>query len=230
MNLAIFDLDHTLLAGDSDFLWGQYLVEHGLVDGKHYARENQRFYDEYRAGTLDIREFLQFSLKPLAEHPQARLLELRQHFVRERILPIVSLRSRELLRRHREAGHTLLIITATNRFVTEPIATDLGVDDLIATELEIIDGRITGNVAGIPSFREGKVQRLHQWLTENGANLARSWFYSDSHNDLPLLEQVTHPVAVDPDDTLAQHAAMKLWPVISLRDTAPLPSLADLGL
>lgn len=229
MKLAIFDLDNTLLGGDSDYLWGQFLVAHGLVDGERYTRENQRFYDEYRAGTLDIVEFLKFSLKPLAKNPLDRLLQLRDRFVDEKILPIISIRARELLRRHRAAGHTLLIITATNRFVTEPIAEELGVDDLIATDPEVVDGRFTGSVAGVPSFREGKVQRLNAWLKNNGANLARSWFYSDSHNDLPLLELVTHPVAVDPDDTLADHAAMKNWPILSLRDTSPLPPLPTLG-
>jgi HAD superfamily hydrolase (TIGR01490 family) len=225
VNLAIFDLDNTLLAGDSDYLWGEYLVEHGVVDREHYRRENQRFYDEYRAGTLDIVEFLRFSLKPLAEHPPQRLGELRRGFMREKILPIISLRARDLLDRHRALGHPLLIITATNRFVTEPIAAELGVASLIATDPEIVDGRYTGNVAGIPSFREGKVQRLNAWLREHGVNLARSWFYSDSHNDLPLLELVTHPVAVDPDETLAAHATARQWPVISLHDTSPLPPL-----
>lgn len=223
MTLAIFDLDHTLLVGDSDYLWGMFLVEHGLVDREFYARENQRFYDEYRAGTLDIHEFLRFSLQPLAQHPLDRMLQLRTRFIAEKIVPIVAPGTAPLLQQHRAAGHTLLIITATNRFVTEPIASLLGVDDLIATDPELRAGRYTGNVDGTPSFRDGKVTRLRAWLKQRGINLARSWFYSDSHNDLPLLELVTHPVAVDPDDTLAQHAAMKGWPVLSLR--APLTTL-----
>lgn len=217
MGLAIFDLDNTLLAGDSDYLWGRFLVEQKLVDAEFYERENQRFYDEYRAGTLDIREFLAFSLAPLARIAPPELARLHQHFMREKITPIMLPAARELLARHRAQGDFLLIITATNRFVTEPIAADLGVDDLLATDPERIDGRYTGAVAGTPCFREGKVERLLAWLKENRQNLAQSWFYSDSHNDLPLLEWVTHPVAVDPDDTLSAHAQAKGWPIISLR-------------
>ena len=217
MTLAIFDLDNTLLGGDSDYLWGTYLVAEGLVDEAYYQRENQRFYDEYRKGTLDIYEFLDFSLRPLAEHPLPELLALRRRFMAEKIEPIILPAGRALIEHHRQQGHRLLIITATNRFVTEPIAAALGVADLLATDPEFSDGRYTGKVAGVPAFREGKVSCLKQWLADNGANLADSWFYSDSHNDLPLLEMVSHPVAVDPDDTLRQHAEMKSWPVISLR-------------
>jgi len=217
MTLAIFDLDNTLLGGDSDYLWGTYLVAEGLVDEAYYQRENQRFYDEYRQGTLDIYEFLAFSLRPLAEHPLPELLALRRRFMAEKIEPIILPAGRALIDHHRRQGHRLLIITATNRFVTEPIAAALGVADLLATDPEFSDGRYTGKVAGVPAFRGGKVTRLEAWLTDNGANLADSWFYSDSHNDLPLLEMVSHPVAVDPDDTLRQHAEMKSWPVISLR-------------
>ena len=218
MNLAIFDLDNTLIGGDSDSLWGQYLAESGMVDGAFYARENQRFYEEYEAGDLDIFEFLRFSLKPLADNPLPELLALRERFMADKIAPIMLPQAEQLLQQHRDQGHELLIITATNRFVTQPIAAALGIDELIATEPEMIDGRYTGDVAGTPSFREGKVERLNQWLSDKGYNLASSWFYSDSHNDLPLLEMVTHPFAVDADDTLSQHAEMKGWPVISLRD------------
>lgn len=215
--LAIFDLDNTLLGGDSDYLWGGYLVAEGMVDGAYYQRENQRFYDEYRKGTLNIHEFLNFSLRPLTEHPLTKLLALRERFMAEKIDPIILPAGRALIEQHRQQGHVPLIITATNRFVTEPIAAALGVDQLLATDPEMIDGCYTGNVAGTPTFRKGKVIRLQEWLSKNGANLASSWFYSDSHNDLPLLEMVTHPVAVDPDDTLRQHAEMKGWPIISLR-------------
>lgn len=227
LKLAIFDLDNTLLAGDSDHLWGQFLITHGLVERELYQRENDRFYQEYRAGSLDIFEFLRFSLRPLAEHPLDQMLALRRQFILEKIQPIIPPASRALLRQHRDAGHTLLIITATNQFVTEPIAAELGVDDLVATEPEFHGGRFTGNVSGIPSFREGKVKRLEQWLARRGANLAHSWFYSDSHNDLPLLELVNHPVAVDPDETLEQHAHMKGWPIISLRGLRPQPEIAE---
>lgn len=217
MTLAIFDLDNTLLGGDSDYLWGNYLVSAGLVNGELYERENQRFYDEYRNGTLNIYEFLDFSLRSLAENPIGKLLALRERFMAEKITPIMLPSARALIEKHRQQGHMLLIITATNRFVTEPIADAFEVDHLLATDPEIIDGRYTGKVAGTPTFREGKVLRLRQWLAQNSTNLANSWFYSDSHNDLPLLEMVTHPVAVDPDDTLRQHAEMKGWSIISLR-------------
>ncbi|HPF58258.1 MAG TPA: HAD family hydrolase [Candidatus Competibacteraceae bacterium] len=217
MALAIFDLDNTLLGGDSDYLWGQFLIEQGLVDGAHYERENQRFYDEYRAGTLDIHAFLAFMLQPLAEHPLAELLAWRARFLEEKIQPILLPKADELLNRHRVAGDTLLIITATNRFITAPIAERLGVSHLLASEPEYVDGRYTGRSTGVPCFQHGKVERLNAWLTETGGNLARSWFYSDSHNDLPLLGRVTYPVAVDPDATLANHAKERGWPIISLR-------------
>ena len=217
MALAIFDLDNTLLAGDSDYLWGEFLVEQGLVDKEHYARENRRFYEEYKAGILDIHEFMAFSLAPLTRYPIEKLDAMRGQYLKEKIQPIIAPAAKALLRRHREQGDFLLIITATNRFVTEPIAALLGVDHLLATDPEMLDGRYTGRVAGTPCFREGKVIRLRGWLEETGRNLADSWFYSDSHNDLPLLELVSHPVAVDPDETLGRHAEMKGWPIISLR-------------
>lgn len=217
VNLAIFDLDNTLLGGDSDYLWGRYLIEQGLVDGEYYERENRRFYEEYKVGTLDIHEFLRFSLKPLSQHAMASLHEWRKNFIQEKIEPIMLPAARALLQQHRDQGHVLLIITATNRFVAEPIAARLGVEHLLATEPEVKQGRYTGNVSGIPCFREGKVENLKLWLKATGMNLASSWFYSDSLNDLPLLEMVTHPVAVDPDDTLADHARMRGWPIISLR-------------
>ncbi len=218
MDLAIFDLDNTLLNGDSDYLWGRFLAAEGIVDGEFYERENQRFYDEYKAGTLDIFEFLRFSLRPLAENDLDKMMALRQRFIETQIIPIILPKARQLLKKHRDQGHVLLIITATNHFVTQPIAEILGIDDLIATDPEFRQGRYTGKVSGTPSFREGKVERLNAWLKQNGYNLASSWFYSDSHNDLPLLEMVTHPIAVDADETLLQHAEFKGWPIISLRD------------
>jgi len=216
--LALFDLDNTLLADDSDYLWGEFLVEQGLVDGEAYARENARFYEDYRQGRLDIHAFLRFSLRPLTEQPLERLLALRERFIEEKILPVIPGASRRLLARHAEAGDRRVIITATNAFVTRPIAEALGVDDLIVTEPEFVDGRFTGRCAGIPCFREGKVERLEAWLRETGERLEGSWFYSDSHNDLPLLERVDRPVAVDPDDRLREVAAARGWPVISLRE------------
>ena len=218
MSLAIFDLDNTLLGDDSDYLWGQFLIEQGLVDGEDYERENQRFYDAYRAGTLDIQEFLAFMLRPLAEHPLENLLTWRERFIEDKIRPILLPKALELLARHRDAGDTLLIITATNRFITAPIAELLDVPHLLATEVELADGRYTGRSFGIPCFQHGKVERLSAWLTETGHDLDQSWFYSDSHNDLPLLGRVRYPVAVDPDAVLAQHARERGWPIISLRE------------
>ncbi len=217
MALAIFDLDNTLLNGDSDYLWGQFLVEQGIVDGPSYERENQRFYDEYKAGTLDIFEFLHFGLRPLAEHDMATLNAWHRQFMAEKIAPIMLPQAKELLQKHRSQGDFLLIITATNRFVTAPIAEAFGVDEMLATDPEIRDGRYTGEVEGTPCFQQGKVTRLNQWLAQNGRNLADSWFYSDSHNDLPLLELVDHPVAVDADETLSDHAKQRGWQQISLR-------------
>lgn len=217
VHLAIFDLDNTLLAGDSDYLWGKFLAERGVVDAEFYDQENKRFYEEYKKGELDIFEFLAFSLRPLSEHSPARLSSLHQDFMTECIRPIITPAARQLLTKHRNNGDILLIITATNRFITAPIAEELEVPHLLATDAEMVNGRYTGRVAGIPCFREGKVERLQHWLKKTGYNLAESWFYSDSHNDLPLLEMVTHPVAVDPDETLADHAAAKGWPIISLR-------------
>ncbi len=217
MSLAIFDLDNTLIGGDSDYLWGQYLSEIGAVDGESYRREHDRFYQEYLAGDLDIYEFLRFQLAPLTQNSAETLHKWRRHFLQEKIRPLLLPKAFELLDRHRQAGDTLLIITATNRFITEPIATELGVDHLIATDPEFKGGRFTGEVAGLPSYAAGKVERLKTWLVENGAALEDSWFYSDSHNDLPLLETVTHPVAVDPDEVLRQKSLERNWPVISLR-------------
>jgi HAD superfamily hydrolase (TIGR01490 family) len=215
--LALFDLDNTLLGGDSDYLWGRFLVEQGIVDGDAYEQQNQVFYDQYKAGTLDIQAFLAFSLRPLAAHPPAQLYAWREEFLNRLIDPILLPAARALVERHRHAGDTPVIITATNRFVTAPIAARFGIEHLIATEAEMDGERYTGRSVGVPCFQGGKVERLQQWLDEHGAGLDGSWFYSDSHNDLPLLEQVEHPVAVDPDDRLALHARSRGWSVISLR-------------
>jgi len=216
LSLAIFDLDNTLIGGDSDYLWSQFLTEQGIV-GLEHQQENQRFYDEYVAGTLDIDEFLAFQLAPLAAHDIETLHRWRKQFLAEKIAPVMLAPAEALIEKHRNSGKTLLIITATNSFVTAPIAERLGIPHLIATEAEMSDGQYTGKVTGTPSFREGKVERLKLWLQNTGLNLDNSWFYSDSHNDLPLLELVTHPVAVDPDKALAQYAKAQGWPVISLR-------------
>ncbi len=216
MALAIFDLDNTLLAGDSDYLWGRFLVEKGAVDGNRYERENERFYQLYKEGRLDILEFLRFSLAPLRQHPRATLEAWRDEFLETHIAPLISQQARQLVEKHRQAGDTLMIITATNAFVTRPIAQRFGIEHLIATEPETLDGHYTGEVAGEPSFREGKVNRLQAWLSEHDTDLQGSWFYSDSHNDLPLLERVDHPVAVDPDATLTRVAQERQWPILEL--------------
>ncbi len=218
MTLAIFDLDNTLLDGDSDYLWGQFLAQQGRVDAAFYERENQRFYDEYVAGTLDIFEFLEFSLAPLHDIETSELTQLHHQFMAECIRPVITKKSRDLIQKHVDQNDTLLIITATNLFITAPIAEELNIQHILATEPEILDGKYTGKVFGIPCFREGKVERLKVWLTKTGSNLAESCFYSDSHNDLPLLEMVTKPIAVDPDDTLRSHAEMKGWEIMSLKD------------
>ena len=217
MSLAIFDLDNTLLADDSDYLWGCFLVEHGIVDAEAYESENQRFYDQYLEGSLDIHEFLRFQLQPLAIHKRTQLEKWREQYLMEKIDPILLPRARTLLEKHRAQGDKLLIITATNRFITEPIAKRYGVDKLLATEPEIVDGEYTGGVNGIPCFQAGKVEQLNNWLAKENQTLDGSWFYSDSHNDLPLLERVDHPVAVDPDDKLKSHARAMGWPITSLR-------------
>ena len=217
MGLALFDLDNTLIAGDSDYLWGCFLVEQGIVDGTHYERENRRFYDQYRVGELDIYEFLDFQLRPLAEHGLASLQQWRKQYVEEKISPILLPKAHELIDRHRQQGDTLVVITATNRFITAPIVELYEIPHLLATEPELQDEQYTGRVAGTPCFQDGKVERLGDWLADNQQSLDNSWFYSDSHNDLPLLNKVTHPVAVDPDEILEQHARDHDWPVISLR-------------
>ncbi|HEC16729.1 MAG TPA: HAD family hydrolase [Sedimenticola sp.] len=220
MALALFDLDNTILSDDSDHLWGDFLVELGAVDGERYKRENDRFYQKYKEGRLDIFEFLRFSLKPLSEHDPETLYAWRERFLAERIDPIILPAGRDLIRKHRDAGDTLIIITATNSFITAPIAERLRVEHLIATEPEMVDGRYTGRVAGTPSYKEGKVERLNQWLAEHGRSLDGSCFYSDSHNDIALLEKVERPVAVDPDEELDSYARERGWPIISLRHAA----------
>ena len=219
MRLALFDLDNTLLAGDSDYEWGQFLVDHGVLEREVYEAQNRTYYEQYVAGTLDIHEYLGFALRPLAEHAAGDLERWHAEFMRLRIRPMITPAARALVRRHLDAGDLCAVVTATNSFVTAPIAREFGIAELIATEPEQRNGEFSGSVTGIPCFREGKVARLEEWLTGRGASLAsfsESWFYSDSLNDLPLLERVTHPVAVDPDPTLRAHAQRSGWPIISL--------------
>jgi len=217
--LALFDLDNTLLSGDSDYEWAQFLIERGVLERSEYEAKNDRFFRQYQAGELDIREFLEFQLAPLARHPREQLDEWHGEFMRAKVQPMIRPKARELVRRHLGDGHLCAIVTSTNAFITAPIARELGVDHLLATELEVKDGEFTGRPHGTPSFREGKVKRLLEWLGEHSLSLASfsaSWFYSDSQNDLPLLERVSHPVAVDPDDILRGEARARGWQIISL--------------
>ncbi len=217
MNLALFDLDNTLLAGDSDFEWAQYLIERGVLDRAVYEARNQAFYDQYKAGTLNILEFLDFQLKPLSRYPREVLDQWHTDYMQKKIQPMLRDSARALVNQHQ--GDVRVLITATNSFVTAPIARLFGIAHLIATEPEQKNGEFTGGVSGLPCFKEGKPKRLDAWLAARGETLKsyeKSWFYSDSHNDLPLLERVTHPVVVDPDDTLRAQAVARGWPVMSL--------------
>ncbi|WP_373082784.1 HAD family hydrolase [Zhongshania sp.] len=217
MALAIFDLDNTLLGGDSDHAWGEFLVNEGIVDGNEFKQQNDEFYRQYQQGNLDIQAYLRFSLAPLSRYSAAELNVLHDTFMRKYIAPLRLPKADALIQQHREAGDFLMIITATNSFVTGPIAAALGINTLLASEGEIIDGRYTGKPSGIPCFQEGKVTRLNSWLKDNKQSLDGSYFYSDSHNDIPLLNVVAKPVAVDPDDKLREYAEKAGWPVISLR-------------
>lgn len=220
MNLALFDLDNTLLHGDSDFEWAQFLIEQGVLDRELFEAKNLAFYEQYKAGTLDIHEFLDFQLKPLSRHARRVLEDWHAEFMHSKVRAMIRPAARELVARHRAAGDVCVIITATNSFVTAPIAREFGVEHLIATEPEQRDGEFTGRVADVPSFREGKITRLESWMTQRGwswDSFADSWFYSDSLNDLPLLGKVKNPVAVDPDATLRAHAERHGWPIMSLR-------------
>lgn len=217
MSLAIFDLDNTLIADDSDFLWGQFLVDRGIVDKDYYEQANQKFYEDYKQGHLDIVAFLKFSLAPLAMHDKQQLYSWREEFVETIIKPITLKASYDLVEKHRKNGDILLVITATNRFVTEPIVKLYGIDNLLATTPEFKDGQYTGKFVDTPCFQEGKVKQLQDWLASSGHSLEGSCFYSDSHNDLPLLKLVDRPIAVDPDDILRGVAEQKGWPIISLR-------------
>lgn len=220
MKLALFDLDNTLLSGDSDFEWAQFLISRGVLDREVHEAENQRFYDAYKDGTLDILAFLDFQLAPLARHSRQQLAAWHKEFMAERILPMIGTKARQLVRRHVDEGALTAIVTATNSFVTAPICREFDIPHLIATLPEEINGQFTGKVEGVPSFKEGKILRVDDWLRELGyewSSFASSHFYSDSRNDLPLLRRVTHPVAVDPDEILRATAVEAGWPIISLR-------------
>jgi len=220
LNLALFDLDNTILAGDSDYNWSRFLIQEGYLDGAIHAEKNEKFYADYKDGTLDIFAFVEFQFKPLARNPRSVLNQLLKKYVEEVIKPMITDKARALVKGHQEAGDLIIVITATNSFITKPIAALFGIENLIGTDPEEKEGEFTGKVSGLPSFKEGKVTRLEAWLKGKNLSLAsfeKSYFYSDSHNDLPLMEKVTHPVAVDSDDILSEYATSKGWPQISLR-------------
>jgi HAD superfamily hydrolase (TIGR01490 family) len=218
VKLALFDLDNTLLDGDSDHAWAQFLIEEGVLHAGDYHAKNEWFYERYKDGTLVIHEFLDFQLAPIARRPRAQLDAWHNDFMQRKIRPMILPKAPALIARHADA--LTAIVTATNRFITQPIADELGVPTLIATDIEEVDGVFTGKPRGTPTFREGKIERVGEWLAGRGHRLQdyESWFYSDSLNDLPLLERVTHPVAVDPDATLRAHAQERGWEIISLRE------------
>jgi HAD superfamily hydrolase (TIGR01490 family) len=219
-NLALFDLDNTLLSGDSDYSWSLFLISEGLVDADSHRDRNEQFYQDYKNGCLNITEFLKFQLKPLSEHPKKFLDDLHVKYMDKIIRPMMTQKAQALVNQHKSAGDLCVIITATNSFVTKPIATAYGIEHLIGSEPEMVNGEYTGGVVGVPTYREGKVIRINQWLEARGTKLSDfdvSYFYSDSHNDLPLLMMVTNPVAVDADETLTEYATEQDWPKISLR-------------
>ncbi|HEY6094372.1 MAG TPA: HAD family hydrolase [Gallionellaceae bacterium] len=220
MKLALFDLDNTLLTGDSDFEWSQFLIEQGVLDRELFESKNLAFYEQYKAGTLDIHEFLDFQLKPLSRHSRQELDAWHRDFMQNKVRGMIGQPALDLVASHRNAGDICIIITATNSFVTAPIAQAFGVEHLIATEPEQKNGEYTGRVAEVPCFREGKIARLEKWMADRGwdwSSFADTTFYSDSLNDLPLLSMVKKPVAVDPDATLRSHAEKYGWRIISLR-------------
>ncbi|MDP3121877.1 HAD family phosphatase [Polynucleobacter sp.] len=221
--LALFDLDHTLLPFDSDYEWGQFLVRQGVVDPIDYAQKNDQFYADYKLGKLDIDAFLRFALKPLSEHPRAKLQQWHDAFMAEVIIGKLHPAAIALVKRHQDAGDLCCVVTATNSFVTRPIVNAFGISHLVATEPATVNNEasqmFTGAVHGIPSFREGKIQRVHDWLASLGQSMEqmeKSYFYSDSPNDLPLLEVVSHPIATNPDPRLRAEAEKRQWPILEL--------------
>lgn len=223
MELALFDLDNTLLSGDSDFEWAQFLIGKGILDREIQEAKNIQFYEQYKAGTLDIYEFLAFQLAPLTRHSRAELDAWHLEFMTKHIRPIMGDAARKQVQQHLDAGHLCALVTATNSFVTGPIAREFGIANLIATVPACEQGAFTGLPRGTPAFKEGKINRVEAWLESQGlwwGSFDKTWFYSDSHNDLPLLELVSHPIAVDPDDKLRQTAQAKAWQIISLRANA----------
>lgn len=222
VHLTFFDLDQTLLATDSDYEWNRFLVDTGWVTADDYSAANDKFAGQYAAGVLDIHEYQRFALAPLVAHGHDVMAGLRERFVAERIEPRIARHARGTLAYHRQRGDLIAIITATNAFVTTPIATLLEVDHLIAVEPERIDGRYTGRIDGTPSFQAGKIERAKTFVAEHdGEAIDGVTFYSDSHNDIPLLEWADRAVAVDPDQRLAERARAEGWSIVSFRNEQP---------
>ena len=220
MNLTIFDLDNTLLDGDSDYNWGLFLIKEGLVDQKTHESSNKQFYDDYNSGKLNIYEFVEFQFKFFRDNPRILLDKLLKRYIDEIAKPMITKKARDLVSKHRVKGDKLLIITATNSYITKPIGKLFDIDDLIGTDPEEINGEFTGKVKGIPSFKEGKIERLNLWLKQNKLafnDFDQIFFYSDSQNDLPLLRLVSNPIAVNPDEVLEKEAIKNNWPIIILR-------------
>ena len=217
MSLAIFDLDNTLIGGDSDYLWGEFLCDIGAVDVKTHREKNEHYFQQYNLGTLDIHEYSEFAIEPLSRFSMSELASMHEQFITEKIKPIILDKAQQLIDKHKSQGDTILVITATSRFVTEAIANLYGIENILAIEAEIVDGRYTGKIVGIPTYASGKVDNLMLWLEQNSETLVGSSFYSDSHNDIPLLEVVDRPVAVNPNDALRVHAEDKNWPILDLR-------------
>ena len=217
--LALFDLDNTLLAGDSDHAWGEFLIARHVVDATSHRAENDRYYEQYRQGKLDIRGYVRFTLRPILNMSKSERLALHSDFMRHAITPLFLPKADALVGKHQNQGDLTVIITATNEFITMPIAQRFKVDHLIATELEVKDDKFTGEIAGTPCYQFGKVEKLEKWLASQSCNLTLkdAVFYSDSINDLPLLERVAQPVVVDPDPGLHSEATQRGWQVISLR-------------
>lgn len=220
LQLAIFDLDNTLLNGDSDYNWSLFLIEHGVLDSDLYKERNEQFFKEYQSGNLDVIAYCEFQFKTLKDNPRELLDELRSDYVKKIINPMITKEAKDLVESHRKENHKLLIITATNSYITRPIADLFGIEDLIGTDLEELNGEFTGKVSGLPSFQEGKIIRLNSWLEKRGLifeELEKTFFYSDSMNDIPLLEKVSNPVAANPDEILEKKATKENWPIIYLR-------------
>ena len=215
--LALFDLDNTLLAGDSDYGWGQFMVTQGLVDEADYGAKNDAFYQNYLTGTLDMTAYAEFVLAPLTHYSAHELGTIHQQFMHTTVIPMIAPKTQALLKQHRDAGDILVIVTATNDFVTGPIADYLAIPHLIATQAQMLNGRYTGKLKGLPCFQAGKIDKLKAWIEVHNYSIDGAYFYSDSHNDIPLLALVDKPVAVDPDATLKAHALANNWPVLSLR-------------